>query len=283
MDKKHLSGAQKRKRAAEEKRKLNEQLKKIPKINEVFSGVASTSKSDEIASQRETEQHVESGHCDENITTEISTAPQEEIVEEQEGVVEGDVLGSEIGSDAETIDFEDREMSMNDFSSDITTSPHRDIESRSSSRAHFEFQTDVALWDIHGEISSLQRYWTKLGGLCYLFSFYECRFIVSIPPLAFQVPKNVKTSTPNFGRLQPVDISPPFTYAENLRMAQLLKEIGSFIHLRNNPYFVSRAGYTVITQVREMEFLQQPAIMIGKIVPVRLDTTNTQQLTRKTI
>lgn len=162
MHRKFASGAQKRKVAAEKKQKQDEALKKVPKINEMFSVVGSSSNITE--SQSKTQENVTEDDCEINADSAAATEKdaENENMEDESGVTR---------EDDETMDFSDEDIAFDEFASNVSASSHfRGIESRNSSQPELLFSTDVALWDIQGEISSLQRYWTKSGRV--FFSLY---------------------------------------------------------------------------------------------------------------
>lgn len=176
MERKQLSGAQKRKLAHEKIQKREEALKKIPKISEFFC----TNVTEPCSSTQESENVRE-----EPISSEAAVAPSGQYIENEN-------LGSENESgdlSDETIDFDDeRERDNFDelFLNVSTSSRYRDIETaseKSSDTAGNRFPTDVALWDLDAELSALQRYWTKFGRFFLRFTvygaiFYCCRFAI---------------------------------------------------------------------------------------------------------
>lgn len=165
------SGAQKRKLAEEKKQKREESLKNVPKISDMFrANVAgpSSSSTQTMNAEDVSEENVRSGAAaassEQNIENEnIPTDNEFELGEFSDGEFND-----------ETIDFDDEFDNTNELFMNVSTSSrHRDIGTESESGKSMEsanrFPTDAALWDLDADITSLQKYWTKLGRFFFLF------------------------------------------------------------------------------------------------------------------
>lgn len=138
---KYLSGAQKRKLSEEKKEKREEQLKKIPKINTLFSVPGpSTSRSESESEEQEI--------C--------------ESLDKSIGEISGETASLNLSID-------DDGNSEDQFSNVSATSFACEIEQ--FSQTPFRFSTDVALWNIDADLLALQRYWARLGEYLYLALF----------------------------------------------------------------------------------------------------------------
>lgn len=126
----YLSGSQKRKAAEDKKARETAALRKIPKINELFSTVPSSSTSTSTLSEsviettRDSEKDISTSHAD-------------------------------FESIAETAEDEGEH-----FESNVSASTSLVGESSSAFR---QFPTDVALWNIQTELTSLQKYFAEKG------------------------------------------------------------------------------------------------------------------------
>lgn len=126
MHRKFLSGAQKRKQVEEKKARETANLTKIPKINQVFSAVPSTS-------------------C--STSTSISNDADDEVVREVDSAI--NVAASDVehvGSD-QFIDLD----------------ANADIVNVSAEEEFTQFPEDVALWNVEADITLLQKYWIEKG------------------------------------------------------------------------------------------------------------------------
>lgn len=149
MSRRYLSGAQKRKLAAEKKEKLEEELKKVPKISDIFSPkpTANVAGPSRIA----TEDNINTTNVlEENVSSEAAASTSEQNIDEDNIQNE-----DEFGESDDTIDFDDD--NFNELFHNVSAS------SREQDVSLDLFPTDVALWDITADISALQRYWAKLG------------------------------------------------------------------------------------------------------------------------
>lgn len=132
----YLSGAQKRKVAEEKRQKLDKQLKKIPKITQMFS-VAGAGPSTVESSTITTESDIEMNRSEH----------LEEIIDET-------------CNEYVDLSIDDDNLDEPFLNIPASSSAH---ESEQISLPQFQFPIDVALWDIHNELPALQRYWAKLG------------------------------------------------------------------------------------------------------------------------
>lgn len=134
----NLSGAQKRKLAVEKKAKNEEELKKIPKIFDMFN-VAGPSTSSAIT-QRQSEKS----------TGESDTEGQKirEDLEESIGDIGGDISSMDLNIGNENLDKQLSNVSAASLALDDTT---------------YRYPTDVAFWNISADLKNLQRYWSRLG------------------------------------------------------------------------------------------------------------------------
>lgn len=150
MEKKCLSGAQKRKLAEEKKQKNDALLKKIPKLTQLFSATVQISSNNTENNESET---------DTNENSDINIENDNEQVDEIQRVRNEENQCDE--------NEEDRDSSL---SSNVSASSSIN-NSSDLSETVAPFSSDAGLWDVHHDISVLQRYWIKQGK-------YDIRFVI---------------------------------------------------------------------------------------------------------
>lgn len=138
----YLSGAQKRKLANEKKAKNEEELKKIPKITDMFNAAGpSTSPSAVTQTKNQNEMSME------EIDNEIQRICEENI--------------GDIGDDISIVDsnvYHDYDDNLDKHFSNVSVAS---LASESDDACRFP--TDVAKWNISEDLPNLQRYWSRLG------------------------------------------------------------------------------------------------------------------------
>lgn len=130
----YISGALKRKISDEKKEKLEKQLRKIPKIDTLFSVAGPSSARNEIESETE--------------GLKTSDVSEETMVE-----ISDEAASPNLSIDDENYDEMFSNVSASSFA----------IEIENFSEPQFRFPTDVALWKIDSDLPDLQRYWARLG------------------------------------------------------------------------------------------------------------------------
>lgn len=156
------SGAKKRKLAEEKKQKREEALKNVPKISDMFGSRANVAGPSSNSTQTITAEDLLEKN--DGSKSDALAAPSGENIE-----IENIPSDTEFGDFSDdTVDFDDEFDNQDElFLNFSTSSCHRDIETQPENENSLEstnrFPTDVAVWDLVSDISSLQKYWTKLG------------------------------------------------------------------------------------------------------------------------
>lgn len=140
MKRTYMSGAQKRKLAAEKKDKDDKLKKKMPKINTLFGASTSTSTIDSIDS---TSSSSAITNEEENINEKIETESETNLLAMNENVDETSEYMENV--------------------SDSSAAHENIIETLETENELIEFPTDAGLWDITNDVISLQNYWIKNG------------------------------------------------------------------------------------------------------------------------
>lgn len=121
---KYLSGAQKRKNADKKKQNLENELKKVPKLVELFN--------------------VQESSTNRNASTsELETPSNDIIIEENQMQIDENI--SEITNTPESMAIDN----VND--------------EEQLSEKQVNFSNDVGLWNVPDDLQALQRYWVRLG------------------------------------------------------------------------------------------------------------------------
>lgn len=132
MNRKYLSGAQKRKIKDDNKQKNDELLKKIPKINNFF----------------------DKPHCSTSQSQTEATDGQGES--ESDGIDITQTQSNEYAATSDS-DSHDRNDKLDELSENVSDSV---IETLLDS---YEYPTDAALWNMDSDMHGLQSFWAKYG------------------------------------------------------------------------------------------------------------------------